>query len=178
MLNKLIKILYLILKVVKCVSNFFSLMNRPHTKAVSSGTDEQLDYIEDFDNVTGEKYLKVVGKHSQYDFIQASAPGLDIYSLIDSHRINPELKNYVIEDKINDFTKMPSSLMEAQDLMLYAERIFGQLPLEVRSSFGNNVNSFIAGIGTGDTVSKLSQFYNKSAVSNSKVTVKEDKNNG
>lgn len=177
MLNKLKRILYLVLKVVKFVSNFFSLLNRPQTQAVSSGTDEQLEYIEDFDNVTGEKYLKVVGKHSQYDFIQASAPGLDIYSLIESHRINPELKNYVLEDKISDFTKMPSSLMEAQDVMLHAERIFGQLPLEVRSSFGNNINTFIAGIGTGDTVSKLSKFYVKSDVPNVKVTVKEDNPN-
>lgn len=167
MLKRLLQIFQ---KVVMILTKVFSLFDRPRSSFVSSGTDIKKEYIEDYDNETGEKYLREVGKKSMIDFIQASKPGQDIYSLIKAHQINVDTDNLIINTHIDDFTQLPRTLMEAQDVLLNSERVFSQLPLEVRQSFDNNVNAFISGIGTGKTVEKLGQYYQRHAVKPAKVT--------
>lgn len=52
------------------------------------------------------------------------------------------------EEEPQDFTTMPSTLAEAQNLMIQAEQTWDKLPREVKQKFDNDVDKFIAGFGT------------------------------
>lgn len=54
-----------------------------------------------------------------------------------------------------DFTNMPSTLAEAQNLMIQAEQTWDKLPREVKQKFDNDVNKFIAKYGTADWMKAL-----------------------
>lgn len=54
-----------------------------------------------------------------------------------------------------DFTNMPSTLAEAQNLMIQAEQTWDKLPREVKQKFDNDVNKFIARFGTTDWMKAL-----------------------
>lgn len=54
-----------------------------------------------------------------------------------------------------DFTAMPSTLAEAQNLMIQAEQTWDKLPKEIKQKFDNDVDKFIAGFGTADWIEAL-----------------------
>lgn len=54
-----------------------------------------------------------------------------------------------------DFTNMPSTLAEAQNLMIQAEQTWDKLPREFKQKFDNDVDKFIAGFGTADWMKAL-----------------------
>lgn len=54
-----------------------------------------------------------------------------------------------------DFTKAPSSLMEAKQMMIDGEAAFMKLPLEVRNEFENNFMNWLFSAGTEEWVKKM-----------------------
>ena len=50
---------------------------------------------------------------------------------------------------------MPSTLAEAQNLMIQAEQTWDKLPREVKQKFDNDVDKFIARFGTADWMEAL-----------------------
>ena len=54
-----------------------------------------------------------------------------------------------------DFTNMPSTLAEAQNMMIQAEQTWDKLPREIKQKFDNDVDKFIAGFGTADWMEAL-----------------------
>lgn len=47
-----------------------------------------------------------------------------------------------------DFTNMPNTLAEAQNMMIQAENTWNKLPREIKQKFDNDVDKFIATMGT------------------------------
>lgn len=59
-----------------------------------------------------------------------------------------------------DFTEMPSTLAEAQNLMIQAEQTWDKLPREIKQKFDNDVDKFIHNFGTiewADALGLISQ---------------------
>lgn len=54
-----------------------------------------------------------------------------------------------------DFTNMPSTLAEAQNLMIQAEQTWDKLPREIKQKFDNDVDKFIANFGTVEWANAL-----------------------
>lgn len=54
-----------------------------------------------------------------------------------------------------DFTTMPSTLAEAQNLMIQTEQTWDKLPKEIKQKFDNDVDKFIARFGTADWMKAL-----------------------
>ena len=59
------------------------------------------------------------------------------------------------EEAPQDFTNLPSTLAEAQEMMIQAENAWNKLPREIKQKFDNDVDKFIAGFGTTDWMEAL-----------------------
>lgn len=54
-----------------------------------------------------------------------------------------------------DYTEMPTTLAEAQNLMIQAEQTWDKLPSETKQRFDNDVDKFIHDYGTIEWAKKL-----------------------
>lgn len=79
-----------------------------------------------------------------------------------------------------DYTGMPTTLAEAQNLMIQAEQTWDKLPSETKQQFDNDVDKFIHDYGTVEWAEKLGILTEKPSVNNAdlgdatgKVTKKE-----
>lgn len=59
------------------------------------------------------------------------------------------------DEEPQDFTNMPSTLAEAQNMMIQAENTWNKLPREIKQKFDNDVDKFIAGFGTAGWMEAL-----------------------
>lgn len=59
------------------------------------------------------------------------------------------------DEEPQDFTNMPSTLAEAQNLMIQAEQTWKKMPREIKQKFDNDVDKFIAKFGTADWMEAL-----------------------
>lgn len=59
------------------------------------------------------------------------------------------------DEEPQDFTNMPRTLAEAQNMMIRAEDTWNKLPHEIKQKFDNDVDKFIAGFGTADWMKAL-----------------------
>ena len=59
------------------------------------------------------------------------------------------------DEEPQDFTTMPSTLAEAQNMMIEAENTWNKLPREIKQKFDNDVDKFIARFGTADWMEAL-----------------------
>lgn len=86
---------------------------------------------------------------------------IDTYSQIQSHRESCDI-SYIMERFANgdasvlskkqgiygDFTNVPTSVVELQQRVIDAERLFYTLPIETREKFEHNPSMFYASIGS------------------------------
>ena len=79
-----------------------------------------------------------------------------------------------------DYTEMPTTLAEAQNLMIQAEQTWNELPTETKQRFDNDVDKFIHDYGTMEWAKKLGILTEKAPATNadqrdttSKITKKE-----
>lgn len=72
-----------------------------------------------------------------------------------------------------DFTNMPSTLAEAQNLMIEAEQTWKKMPREIKQKFDNDVDKFIAGFGTENWMEALG--LNQEPVANERTVIEEMK---
>lgn len=59
------------------------------------------------------------------------------------------------DEEAQDFTEMPSTLAEAQNLMIQAEQTWDKLPREIKQKFDNDVDKFIHNFGTVEWANAL-----------------------
>lgn len=59
------------------------------------------------------------------------------------------------DEEPQDFTNMPSTLAEAQNMMIQAENTWNKLPSEIKQKFDNDVDKFIARFGTAEWMEAL-----------------------
>lgn len=131
----------------KPIKDFFS--------ATGDGTEDVYELIREKD--TGEEILKKTGKHNVYADIQAYAPSADISNIIQRFQ-NGEI-DVLTQSKgaYFDATSLPKSYAEYFAKVKEAEKLFSQLPDEVRNKFDNDAEKFFLEFGTDAFVEKVKE---------------------
>lgn len=98
-------------------------------------------YIMQYDK-DGNKVLVENGKTDLQEIIQKDLESTKLQNII-ARCVDPtELK--MLQTSVVDISKMPKTLMEAQNLMLAARADFDALPLEVKRYYGGSSDRYIA----------------------------------
>lgn len=99
---------------------------------------------------SGHKYLAETGTVNIYDKIQDNKNACDVKKIVQRAvmgDINAIARIKNVRDNYGDTTKIPSNLMEAQQMIIDAKKAFDQLPKEIRQKFNNNAMEFMADEG-------------------------------
>lgn len=125
---------------------FFTRFN--HAVSGNAPTGDKFDktYEMQFDK-TGHKILKESGKTNRYEKIQCHKDETLIENILKRATLDPS----VLEQRIGqygDFSKMPKSLAEFQNMAIGLEATFKSLPSDVRAKFDNSVDKFIHDAGS------------------------------
>lgn len=111
--------------------------------------------------VDGVRKLVRTGSNNINDFIQKSLKDTLIYNILDKYnRGNVDVLNKA-HGQFFDATVYPTSLAEAQNSIIKANRFFDSLPLDVRKSFSNSSESFVQSFFDGSLKEKLPEKYFK-----------------
>lgn len=128
---------------------FFSAYDTPQTVACSSGDTDYIDYVEKIDKSTGRSMLLESSRKNIREYVLASFESTKLENLLvrfangDINALNR------VQGFYDDISSMPTSLVEAHEMLQNAKNEFSSLPLEIREKFGNDVNQFIAGFSNG-----------------------------
>jgi len=131
----------------------------------------ETEYREELDK-DGNKYLKKIGKINVYDKIQEAREGVELSNLIEMYR--PKIDEFDLtkmEESIADFTNMPDSLIDVENIILKAKDLWNGSPLEIKNLFNNNFNTFLAGAQNGTLESFVKQ--KREAFSSENIKVEE-----
>lgn len=120
---------------------FFSRCNRPATVTVPVGNLTTPTYEERLDN--GVHRLIKVGVTNLFDFVQASKEETLVYNILDRFAKGDPTALMAKRGQFLDVVGMPSTLAEAQQLMINATEKFNSLPADVRAKFDNDVHKYV-----------------------------------
>lgn len=123
---------------------FYSRSNYPKTIPAPECSKFIDTFALEIDKTTGKKELKKSGKTNVYEKIQKSKDATLIYNIIERYQ-NGDIS--ALEQKqgvYGDFTNLPTTLAEAQQILINAEKTFMSLPLEERQKYNHSVSEFLA----------------------------------
>lgn len=109
----------------------------------------------------GEKDLEKVGTIDTYLAIQAEAESCDVKTIVRRAEMGEVDLLNKFSGSFVDTTSMPTSLMEAQNLVLRAEHEFNNLPVDLKELFNNDKMQFLAEYGTEKFNKKLNYLSEK-----------------
>lgn len=115
-------------------------------------------------NEKGEKILKLDQIIDQQAEIDSYLEETKIENIIRRASIDPNIAARIAPELgggIQDFTEMPHTLAELQNIMIRAEQIWGEVPKEIKLKFDNNVDKFIASFGTVEWAKNLGIYQEK-----------------
>lgn len=165
------------------------------TKFVTASGEKEIDDYEVRLTSNGVKQLtQKKTKRDIYSRIQAAKDQCDIYEIL--RRSDPNerksLEERIIKmnltktGEVYDLTDMPTSLVQARQMLQDADNKFKQLPLELRKEFNNNPNEFLAAAQNGSLDKRINKLIGKEiknestsgSIDNSKsdVSVENNKN--
>lgn len=123
--------------------------------AIGNETGTEFDDVRGFYiNSDGIKTLHKTGKTNRQEMINAHLDEVLIENVVAKSSLDPRLLEQV-PGMSGDFTHMPKSLFEAQNMVLKIKDEFNSLPVEVRESFSNSVDRYIMEMGSEDWKKKL-----------------------
>lgn len=128
---------------------FYSRNNRPKTIPQPECQETIPTFSLQINKSTGKKELVESGKTNLYEKIQASKDATLVYNIIDRYNAGDESVFNKAVGSYGNFTQMPSTLVEAQQKLIDAERTFEQLPITIREKYNNSYTEFLADITTG-----------------------------
>ncbi len=128
---------------------FYSRSNRPKTIPQPKCEENVPTFSLQINKANGKKELVESGKTNLYEKIQASKDATLIYNIIDRYNAGDESVLNKAVGSYGNFTQMPSTLVEAQQKLIDAERTFEQLPITIREKYNNSYTEFLADITTG-----------------------------
>ena len=102
-------------------------------------------------NENGEKVLKLDQVIDQQAEIDSYLEETKIENIIRRASIDPNIAERIAPDLgggIQDFTEMPHTLAELQNIMIRAEQIWDEVPKEIKLKFDNDVNKFVSSFGS------------------------------
>lgn len=106
------------------------------------GTDGSLDLVQD-------------GTHDLYSSIQSHADSCNIHVILQRFANGDTAALTKVQGTYGDFTELPTTMAEVLQRSIDAQRIFSELPLDVRSKFDHDVNKFLATAGSQDWLDKM-----------------------
>lgn len=110
-------------------------------------------------NKEGKKELTLDEEIDRDAEIQSFLEETKIENIIKRATFDPEVAKRLGaslgDDEPIDYTEMPETLAEAQNLMLMAEQTWDKLPSETKQQFDNDVDKFIHNYGTIEWAKKL-----------------------
>lgn len=122
----------------------------------------------------GSRSLVADGKVNMYAKIQSFAQECDINYLLTRFANGDTSSLSKVQGIYGDFTNVPTSIQQLQQRVVDAEKLFYQLPLDVREKFNHSPSMFYAQIGT-DSFNDILGITANEAVSDLKDTVSENK---
>lgn len=117
-------------------------------------TGDPYDITRHVEFVKGVKTVIPDGKTNRYEKIQAHKEECMIENILARAAVDPNALN-IRTGQYGDFTKMPKTLMEAQNMTIRINEEFMKLPADVRNKFDNNLEKYINGYGTIDWAKNL-----------------------
>lgn len=118
----------------------------------SPGEEEALIYSPSIDN-DGRVSLEVTGKRNIPEFIDSFRESCDINNIVARFNAGDVSALSRSQGAFFDATQLPHTYAEMLNTVINAERIFNQLPFEVRERFENN---YVKWISTMDDAEKFS----------------------
>lgn len=115
-------------------------------------------------NEEGEKVLKLDQIIDRQAEIDSYLEETKIENIVRRASIDPKIAERIAPDLgggIQDFTEMPHTLAELQNVMIRAEQIWDEIPKEIKHKFDNNVDKFIASFGTVEWAKNLGIYKEK-----------------
>lgn len=132
--------------------------NEKERKETEAGRKTRLTFRWAYDE-KGNKSLVQDEEIDRDAEIQSYLEETKIENIINRAAFDPsvvqKLSAQLNDEEPQDFTNMPSTLAEAQNMMIQAENTWNKLPREIKQKFDNDVNKFIAGFGTADWMETL-----------------------
>lgn len=150
--------------------SYFSRSVRPQTVFAPSSSGFAPVYEERIgrDGVLG---LIKTGEHNINEFVQASLSGTLVYNILDKYQLGDTSVLEKVKGFYADVTSVPKSLIETHNLMKSIESNFDSLPSEIKSKFGNSVETFVSSIENGEFAQIIDSFNKGSLADQSEVIV-------
>ena len=131
--------------------------NRP--KATSSYVPSGVSPVYEERIVEGVRTLVKVNEDPLNEFVQKSLPDTLIYNILDKYnRGNVDVLNKTI-GQFMDVTQFPTSLAEAQNNIIKAERHFNGLSPDIRRKFDNSPIKFMEAVFDGSVLEKTQDLF-------------------
>lgn len=131
--------------------------NRP--KAISSYVPSGVSPVYEERIVEGVRTLVKVNEEPLNEFVQKSLPDTLIYNILDKYnRGNVDVLNKTI-GQFMDVTQFPTSLAEAQNNIIKAERHFNSLSSDIRRKFDNSPTKFMEAVFDGSILEKTKDLF-------------------
>ena len=125
--------------------------NEKERKETEAGKKTRLTFRWTYDD-KGNKSLVQDEEIDRDAEIQSYLEETKIENIINRAAFDPsivqKLSAQLNDAEPEDFTNMPSTLAEAQNLMIQAENTWNKFPREIKQKFDNDVDKFIATMGT------------------------------
>lgn len=115
-------------------------------------------------NEKGERVLKLDQIIDQQAEIDSYLEETKLENIIRRASIDPDIAARIAPDiggGIQDFTEMPHTLAELQNIMIRAEQIWDEVPKETKLKFDNDVDKFVASFGTVEWAKNLGLYQEK-----------------
>lgn len=144
----------------RSVSNFRETATAKPTEA---GESVRRTYLWER-NEKGEKVLKLDQIIDQQAEIDSYLEETKIENIIRRASIDPNIAARIAPELgggIQDFTEMPHTLAELQNIMIRAEQIWDEVPKEIKLKFDNDVDKFVASFGTVEWAKILGLYQEK-----------------
>ena len=136
------------------ISNFRETVTAEPTEA---GESTRRTYLWER-NEKGERVLKLDQIIDQQAEIDSYLEETKIENIVRRASIDPNIAARIAPELgggIQDFTEMPHTLAELQNIMIRAEQIWDEIPKEIKLKFDNNVDKFITSFGTVEWAKNL-----------------------
>lgn len=136
---------------------FYTPYNRPKTAAAPAGEKLQETYEMEIDE-TGHKVLtRSPIKENIYEKIQESLEETKIENILRRAMGGDETALNVTQGAFFDATGAPTSLAEAQKMIISITEEFYKLPLEVREKFDHSPEKYVHEYGSESWVAAMSK---------------------
>ncbi|ALS03506.1 VP3 [Gokushovirus WZ-2015a] len=135
--------------------NFPTQYREPIRKYTDPGTAEKITYQLQTDK-NGVQDLQPIGKINTYERIQSWQPSCDLKTILarfangDQNALNVNAGALY-----GDFTDAPVSLADFYSRLAEAERVFYNLPVEIRSECSHSPSVFYSRLGDPDFLKRL-----------------------